>query len=181
MAESRETNPGNRLEAFRPYLTALARLQIGARFRGKIDRSHVVQKTLWEGCRNWEDFRGRQDAELAAWLRRILADIIDSETGRTVQTLKNKAGDSDGYMMNTYGVSFSPDGSRLATAGADKTVRIWDTSSGRQLLVFRHANQVFDVKFGPDGRWLASGSGHWCVPRPGELRIWDGQFTATEP
>ena len=52
-------------------------------------------------------------------------------------------------------------------------MRVFDVITGDELLVFHHANQVFDVSFSNDGRWLASGSGHWCGPRPGEVRLWD--------
>jgi RNA polymerase sigma-70 factor (ECF subfamily) len=61
------------LERFRDYLRLLARLRIDSKFRAKVDASDVVQETLLEAHRGWEQFRGSLDAELMAWLRRILA------------------------------------------------------------------------------------------------------------
>ena len=61
------------LERFRSYLTVLARLQIGSRLQGKLDASDVVQQTLLQALGGLEGFRGRSDAEMAAWLRQILA------------------------------------------------------------------------------------------------------------
>jgi WD40 repeat protein len=40
------------------------------------------------------------------------------------------------------GVDVSPDGSRIATAGADGSVRIFDTNTGKQLLALRHRHCV---------------------------------------
>jgi RNA polymerase sigma-70 factor (ECF subfamily) len=62
-----------RLERFRDYLRLLARLQLDPRLRGKIDPSNVVQQTFLQAHRVWHQFRGRGDAELAGWLRQILA------------------------------------------------------------------------------------------------------------
>jgi RNA polymerase sigma-70 factor (ECF subfamily) len=64
---------GRRLEAYRDYLTLLARMQIGRRLRGKVDPADVVQETFLHAVRDAGQFRGKCDQELAGWLRQILA------------------------------------------------------------------------------------------------------------
>ena len=67
------------LERFRSYLLLLARLQLGDQLRGKEDPSDVVQQTLLEAHRKREQFRGHTSAELAVWLRQMLAcNLADS-------------------------------------------------------------------------------------------------------
>ena len=61
------------LERYRAYLHLLARMQIDRRLRAKVDASDIVQQTLVQAIEGWTEFRGRTDAELAAWLRQILA------------------------------------------------------------------------------------------------------------
>jgi RNA polymerase sigma-70 factor (ECF subfamily) len=61
------------LDRYRAYLHLLARLHLADRLRGKVDPSDVVQQTLLQAHQNFGLFRGRTDAELAAWLRQILA------------------------------------------------------------------------------------------------------------
>jgi RNA polymerase sigma-70 factor (ECF subfamily) len=68
------------VESFRAYLMLLARLQLGDQFRGKLDASDLVQQTLLDAHRQRQQFRGRTAAEMAAWLRRMLAcNLADAQ------------------------------------------------------------------------------------------------------
>jgi WD40 repeat protein len=54
-------------------------------------------------------------------------------------------------------MAVSPDGSRIAGAMPDRTVRVWDASTGSVLKILRgHADLTMDVAFSPDGTLLAS-------------------------
>ena len=64
------------LDRFREYLRVLARLQLDPRLQGKIDPSDVVQETLLRAHQARDQFRGRCEAEMAGWLRAILAHTL---------------------------------------------------------------------------------------------------------
>ena len=64
------------LELYRPYLTLLARLEVGRRLQGKADPTDVVQDVFLEAARHFPGFRGDSEPELAAWLRQILATSL---------------------------------------------------------------------------------------------------------
>jgi RNA polymerase sigma-70 factor (ECF subfamily) len=68
-----------RLERFRAYLQLLARVHLAPRLRGKVDLSGVVQQTLWEGHRALGASPPPDDAQLAALLRRLLANNLADE------------------------------------------------------------------------------------------------------
>jgi WD40 repeat protein len=71
----------------------------------------------------------------------------------------------DGWIR---GVAVSPDGNQLATCGRDRTVRIWSTHDGRKLAELAgHDQDVYCVRFHPDGRSLVSGD--WR----GAVKQWD--------
>ena len=65
-------------------------------------------------------------------------------------------------------VAFSPDGQQLASASQDKTVRLWDVTTGAVLQILKgHTNCVMRVAFSPDGQKVVSASDDKTI------RLWD--------
>src|SRR5262249_29426422 len=66
---------------YRDYLRVMARVQLPAQLRGKLDPSDLVQQALLRAHAKQAQFRGRTPAEEAGWLRAILANTL-AEAGR---------------------------------------------------------------------------------------------------
>lgn len=83
-----------------------------------------------------------------------------------------------GKLFNTYrkhstavlNIAWSPDGKKIASASADKTVHIWNATSKNPILIYRnHSRPVSAVSWSPDGSRIVSGS--WDTT----VQVWDVQ------
>lgn len=62
------------------------------------------------------------------------------------------------HASNVTAVAFSPDGSWLATASLDQTVKIWSTATWNLQQTLAESNGVSSIAFSPDGQKIISGS-----------------------
>ncbi len=116
---------------------------------------------------------GWRDASLAG-IEQLLDDCPASEQSWEWHYLKRLCRAAlltlEGHEGPVWSVAFNPDGTRLATASADFTVRIWDARTGQMLhKLTNHKRPVQAVAFSPDGTQLASAS------QDGTVMVWDAQ------
>ncbi len=79
--------------------------------------------------------------------------LWNATTGAVLRTLTEHRG-------NVFSVSFSSNGKIMASGSSDDTIKLWNTSTGDELLLnmTKHTEDVNSVDFSPDGTTLASGS-----------------------
>ena len=77
----------------------------------------------------------------------------------------------NGHTNNVTSASFSPDGKKIVSASWDKTIRIWDVETGKQIGVAteNHTSFVSYATFSPDGKKIISASDDRTI------RIWDAE------
>ena len=69
--------------------------------------------------------------------------------------------------------AFSPDGTRILTASADKTARVWDAKTGAQIVALRgHQRELTSAAFSPDGSRIVAASADKTA------RVWDAKTGA---
>ncbi len=83
----------------------------------------------------------------------------------------------EGHTNRVHSVSFSPDGTMLASGAEDHTIKLWTVEEKTNIATLEgHTDRVHSVAFSPDGTILVSGSHDKTV------RLWDvstGDYIAT--
>jgi RNA polymerase sigma-70 factor (ECF subfamily) len=82
---------GEALEACRTYLLHVAEHELDAQLRAKGGASDIVQQTFMEAQQDFSRFSGTTEAELLAWLRRMLLNNISNFRRTYVQTAKRSS------------------------------------------------------------------------------------------
>jgi RNA polymerase sigma factor (sigma-70 family) len=93
------------------------------------------------------------DGRTAACIGRTEKTVFLWETATGEQR-----GKLTGHTDTIFGITYSPDGRTIATAGMDGTVRLWDAFTMQEIgRLEGHRGWVLDVAFSPDGTRLVSG------------------------
>ena len=63
-----------------------------------------------------------------------------------------------GHQGGVATLAWSPDGTRIASGAKDKTVRVWEATTGNQVLIYKgHSSGITAIAWSPDGSRIASG------------------------
>jgi WD40 repeat protein len=93
---------------------------------------------------------------LTAFLLAVLASGVSAEPARLPHEEK------------VFGVTFTPDGHSLISAGQDGMIRVWDVATRKEVRKWRgHEKGVLTLALSGDGKTLATGG------RDGVVRLWD--------
>jgi WD40 repeat protein len=127
-----------------------------------------------------EDKRPPSMAIVKQELQRITAGLASGERPLAIPPpptqLRIRRTAPGGTVLRTYHghtdrvrtIAWSPDGSRIASAGKDRTVQIWNVTAGESLLTYRgHSQTVRAIAWSPDGSRLVSASEDRTV------QVWD--------
>ena len=96
--------------------------------------------------------------------------IWNVSSGREIASLSGHAG-------RITALDWSPDGHRVISGSVDSTARIWDVESRRAQAEVTMQDQVRDVDYSPDGRWIAIGSGSTLASQGDPVQLRDARTT----
>jgi WD40 repeat protein len=92
--------------------------------------------------------------------------VVLAVAGNNVSTSVTLLLHLQGHTAGADAVAFSPDDKLVATGSMDGTVRVWDTTWGKEVAQYKHTLGVRGVAFFPDGRRLVG------CDDDGKVRVW---------
>lgn len=127
----------------------------------------------------WDVQSGRKTRSIVAHDDSVNTIAVHAKriaTGSDDRTVKLWTSNGDGELTSqtlqghsggVTSVAFSPDGTLLASASYDRTVKVWNVESLEEAATLKgHGDSVRCVAFSPDGLWLASAS------RDRTIKVW---------
>jgi WD40 repeat protein len=126
--------------------------------------------------RVWETTRGREVARMShrymdgftfspdgkylatASSADLNALVWESTNGRQIASLRPKDVGIRRKVLSASTIIFSPDGRYLAAANGDQIVRVWEATTGQEVMHTFHDASVNSIAFSPDGKYLVTGS-----------------------
>jgi RNA polymerase sigma-70 factor (ECF subfamily) len=144
---------GELLEGYRGYLLMIAREEIGGDLQAKASASDLVQQTFLEAQQDFARFQGNSEAELRAWLRRLLVNNVANFTRRYRDTDKRavgrevslEEGDSVAKLAGELAADTPPPSGVLVQEERARAVRLaLDRlpEDYRQVLLLRHQEEL---------------------------------------
>src|SRR5438093_7041107 len=129
---------------------------------GQDDLRGVEWRYFWQVCQGEQAYVFRQFTNLTAELAispngrtLVIPDhalhIVDLASRKELYTLTNHAG-------GLRAIAFSPTGDLFISAGADDTIKFWDTGSWREVGPAVRQKGVIALTFSPDGNTFAAGT-----------------------
>jgi serine/threonine protein kinase/dipeptidyl aminopeptidase/acylaminoacyl peptidase len=147
-------------------LTERQQLRESLRLASAANNTDDLDLTLLLGIRALTtSYSPEADQSLLQALQRYEAKRRDENLGLPDSEIPRRI--LDGHGDQVYTLSFSPDGTQLATGSNDRLIRIWDLRTGNILrLLEGHTDSVTGVSFTPDGQTLLSSG-------DSTIRLWD--------